>query len=681
MVKTSKWMAAAIVVTVALVWPSGATAQAKRLLTLVDAINVPRVSDPQLSPDGTSVLFVKDEADWKANQRIAHIFRVGSDGSNLIQLTRGDRGESTPRWSPDGKTIALLARRGESDVTQLALIPTGAGEARVATKHATAVTAPAWAPSGDAVYFLAADPKTEAEKQKDALKDDVYAFSENFKQVHLWRVGVTSGVEEQITSGDYSILAFSISEDGRRLVVHRAPSPNYGDSDRGEVWVMDSDGAHAVQLTKNAVVEAGAVLSPDNVSVLFLAQANERFEPYYNRKIFVVPAAGGTPRLVSPSSMPYEVERALWSRDGRVIYFLANMGVHAELFEMPASGGTPRQLTNGAHTVGSWTYTPAGHVFTVDEPTNPGDIWTLAPGSAESTRVTRVFDYLPRDFDLAREERIHWKGADGVSVDGLLVYPVGYQAGRRYPLVVQTHGGPQASDKFGFGHWIYNPQGYAAKGYAVLQINYRGSTGYGDPFLRDMVGHYFQNAHLDVLAGVDAVIAMGVADPERLVKMGWSGGGHMTNKIITVTDRFKAASSGAGASNWISMYGQSDVRTYRTPWFGGTPWQPNAPIDVYWGHSPLKDVARVKTPTLFFVGEADVRVPMPQSVEMYRALQSNGVPTHLYAAPREPHVFGELRHQLFKMNAELEWFEKYAIGRAYVWEQAPDSSVRQPSSR
>ena len=181
------------------------------------------------------------------------------------------------------------------------------------------------------------------------------------------------------------------------------------------------------------------------------------------------------------------------------------------------------------------------------------------------------------------------------------------QKGKRYPLAVQTHGGPQASDKFGMGGGQNYVPVLAAKGYAVLQPNYRGSTGYGDDFLRDMVGHYFQNAHLDVLAGVDYLIKEGIADPDHMVKMGWSGGGHMTNKIITVTDRFKAASAGAGAADWVSMYAQSDVRTYRTPWFGGTPWQKNAPISVYWDNSPLKDVSNVKTPTIFLVGQNDVR--------------------------------------------------------------------------
>ena len=223
-----------------------------------------------------------------------------------------------------------------------------------------------------------------------------------------------------------------------------------------------------------------------------------------------------------------------------------------------------------------------------------------------------------------------------MTVGGLLYYPLDYKAGSAIRWWCRRTADRRVR-QVRLRRVEHYTQVLAAKGYAVLKPNYRGSTGYGDAFLRDMVGHYFKNAHLDVMAGVDHLIEMGIADRDRLVKMGWSAGGHMTNKIITFTDRFKAASSGAGAANWVSMYAQSDVRTYRTPWFGGTPWQKNAPIDVYWEHSPLKDVANVKTPTIFIVGESDVRVPLPQSVEMYRALKSIGVPTKLYVAPREPH--------------------------------------------
>ena len=241
---------------------------------------------------------------------------------------------------------------------------------------------------------------------------------------------------------------------------------------------------------------------------------------------------------------------------------------------------------------------------------------------------------------------------------------------KRYPLVVQTHGGPRSSDKYGFSRSStrYNAV-LTGKGYVVLQPNYRGSTGYGDAFLRDMVGSYFNQSHLDVMTGVDYLIDEGIADPDKLIKMGWSAGGHMTNKIITHTDRFKAASSGAGAVNWIGMYAQSDVRLNRTAWFGGDPWQKNAPIDVFWNNSPLKDIHKVKTPTLVLVGGNDKRVPPPQSVELFRALRSLGVETKLLIAPGEPHGWRKLSHRLTKINSELEWFAKYALNKKYEYEK------------
>jgi dipeptidyl aminopeptidase/acylaminoacyl peptidase len=287
------------------------------------------------------------------------------------------------------------------------------------------------------------------------------------------------------------------------------------------------------------------------------------------------------------------------------------------------------------------------------------------------TRGTRIFEGIGSRYRLPRQELITYEGRDGTAVEGLLFYPLDYQEGERYPLVVQTHGGPASSDQFGFGSsWDY-PHVLTAMGYMVFQPNYRGSTGYGDAFMRDMVGHYFNEAHRDVMAGVDYLISEGLVDGDRMAKMGWSAGGHMTNKIVTYTDRFKAAASGAGAANWVSMYAQSDVRIYRTPWFEGSPWEENAPIDTFWQNSPLADVAAVSTPTIFLVGQEDNRVPMPQSVEMYRGVKANDVPTHLYVAPREAHGWSELRHRLFKANVKIAWFERWVRDRTYNWVKAP----------
>ena len=333
----------------------------------------------------------------------------------------------------------------------------------------------------------------------------------------------------------------------------------------------------------------------------------------------------------------------------------------------------PRALTSGDHSLSGWSFEAAAgqHVFGINSPTNAGDLHLLAADGGEPRKVTGVFDYLAETYRLPKQEAVRWDGDDGMEVEGLLYWPLDYQEGTRHPLVVQTHGGPAASDKFGFGSWSSYVQVLTARGYFVFKPNYRGSTGYGDAVLRDMVGHYYRQSHLDVMTGVDYLIDRGLVDGDRMAKMGWSGGGHMTNKIITHTDRFKAASSGAGAVNWISMYGQSDVRIYRTPWFGGTPWQEDAPIDVYWEHSPLKDIYKVTTPTLVLVGENDLRVPAAQSIELIRALKANGVESHLYMAPREPHGWQELRHELFKVNVEIDWFERHVRGIEYEWEVAP----------
>ena len=235
-----------------------------------------------------------------------------------------------------------------------------------------------------------------------------------------------------------------------------------------------------------------------------------------------------------------------------------------------------------------------------------------------------------------------------------------------------THGGPQAADKYSLGSSSYEIQVLAGKGYVSLQPNYRGSTGYGDAFLRDMIGHYFQNAHLDVMAGVDELIRRGIADPERMVKMGWSAGGHMTNKIITFTNRFKAASSGAGVAQWVSMYAQTDMRAFRTPWFGGTPWQKNAPIDAYWNNSPLKDVAARQDADHLLRRRA--RPASPDAAiggDVSRAQEQWRRP-HICTSRLASRMAGaELRHQLFKLNAEIEWFEKYATKRPFTWEKAP----------
>ena len=651
-----------------------ASGQEKRPMTIVELIDVPSVGSPRLSPDGSQILYTRTDTDWEKNGRTTHIWRIAADGAGEVQLTNGEDGESSPRWSPDGTRVAFLAKRGENEHTQIHVMRNRGGEASPLTNHDSSVGSFQFSPDGKHIFFVASDPKSAEEKKKDKLKDDVFAFDEDYKQRHLFRVatdGDGSQQAERLTEGDYSVIGFRLSDDGMRIAHHRSVSPLVDNRDEGEVWLMDADGGNALQLTDNTVSEFGAQLSPDGAHVMFLSDSSADFETYFNDNIFVLPAAGGAHRVLY-EDMPHEVNSARWAPDGS-IYFTANTGVRTELFHGALDDDAPKALTAGDHSLTGWNFSAAAgkHVFGISNRENNGDLHLLPADGGDPVKVTSVFDYLAETFELPVQEAIRWTGDDGAEVEGLLYYPLDYQEGERYPLVVQTHGGPAASDKFGFGRWSSYVQVLTARGWAVFKPNYRGSTGYGDEVLRDMVGHYYRQSHLDVMTGVDHLIELGIVDGDRMAKMGWSGGGHMTNKIITHTDRFKAAASGAGAVNWISMYGTSDVRIYRTPWFGGTPWQEDAPIDTYWGHSPLKDIYKATTPTIVLVGENDVRVPPEQSVELYRALKSNGVDTHLYIAPREPHGWRELRHELFKVNVEIDWFERHVHGIEYEWETAP----------
>ena len=465
-------------------------AQGRRPLTLVALAELPRLLDPQLSPDGRAVVYTLMRADWRANRQVGHLWRQAVAGGPPEQLTNGEAGESGARWSPDGRSILFVAAR--DGIAQVHVLPADGGEARQLTRHATSVSQAAWAPDGSGVYFVAGDARTAEDLERERLRDDVYAFEEHVTHRHLWKADLADGRGRKLTDGPSSVIAYRPSRDGRMIVLHRAPTTLADAAARSEVWVMDADGGNARALTSNAVEETDAELSPDHAQVLFLADANARFEPYYGSTLFLTPAGGGSPTHLLPG-FPHAIERAAWSSDGTAIFAVANMGVHSEIFRIDVASRRATAVTDGRHSIQFWSVAPAAGrmVFQLDEETRLGDAWTLPfDGAAAPTRVTGIYDRLATDFDLPRQEKVTWQGADGVAIEGIFFYPAGYVVGRRYPLVVQLHGGPHESDKFGFGPGVivnYVPV-LTARGYAVLRPNYRGSSGYGPAFLRDVVG-------------------------------------------------------------------------------------------------------------------------------------------------------------------------------------------------
>ena len=640
--------------------------QEKKPMTFLDTINLKRVSGPSLSPDGKQILFTITNADWEKNGTVSHIWRLNTDGEGLVQMTNGKDGESGGTWSPDRKMVSFITKR--NDERQIFFLNNRGGEAIEFSAHKGGVLSHTWSPCGKKIYFTARDPLSEEEEQKKEDKDDAFIFERNEKNTHIWTIDIQTKTEKKLTDGDFTLRGFQVSRDGTKILFSAAPSPNYDDVLNAEIWLLNLEDGSKKKITDNNIWEGRFSLSPDSTQILFVADTNERFEHYFQDALFLVPAAGGTPKLLLPD-FKYEISDAFWSADGETIYFGANMGVHVEIFALDLTSKKVKQLTNGKHTISGFDYIPKINsvAYSLNTPYNPTTFWIA---DMDDFNPRMIYDPYPEleNYKMAKVEAIQWKGTDGQVVEGVLFYPVDYEKGKRYPLLAHTHGGPQSSDKLRFDSYAH---ARAGRGYAILKPNYRGSTGYGNDVLRDMVGHYFLHADDDVITGVEHCIKIGLADSDRLGTLGWSAGGHMTNWLITQTDMFKAASSGAGASNWISMYAQSDVRIYRTPWFLGDPWHADSPLKTYREHSPIFYVHQAKTPTLIMYGENDRRVPLPQGYEMYRGLMANGVPTELVIFPRAGHGPRELRHRLYKMNKEFQWLEKYIMGRDFKFEEPP----------
>jgi len=699
-----------------------AFAQQKRAMTFMDIIEMRSVGAAKISPDGKYVIYTVAIPNWKLGKNFTDVFVAPTDGSappRQMTFTK-DKNETQPQWARDARSFAFLSDRDGAN--QLYLMRLEGGEARKIsdakdgvnasafsrdakwlaysagkpearqlwllrlaedqdaqapvplTHHATPVGTWAWSPDSAQIFFLAPDRADADDIRRKEKKFDVRIMDPERPPAHLWSISLADQAEKRWTSGDaYGLEQFTLSPDGAYLAFRSESTDRHAnrlDQVDSEIYSLNLATGKIVRITENKVAEAMPHFSPDGKWLMFLAP--DGFSYLRNEKLYVVPAAGGELRKLLPD-WDHGARSPSWSADSKTIYFTEGIGVDDHLFTVALADGKLAQLTHERGVVNGGFDDEAGmFLLRFSDPTEPPDYYVARPDTvSERSRWVRVSRANPqaRDFQLGEYQTLHWKSTDGKTVEGILVKPVGYQAGKRYPLIVQLHGGPAAAStnsfSGGYGSYLHV---WAAHGYAVLLPNYRGSDAYGEKFRMQIAGDYFRQGYDDIMTGVDDLVARGIADPAKLGMMGWSAGGHWSDWTLTHTDRFKAISTGAGAVDWISMYAETDIQQNREFYFRGKPWE-------NWEHyvavSPLRYIQNAKTPTLIHVGEADPRVPKPQSDELFMALKKLGVPVEYIVYPGMPHGLNEPRYQMVKMVAEFNWFEKWIRGKPgwFDWKQ------------
>lgn len=640
-----------------------------RPMNAVDLVELTRATAPLPSPDGSVIVYKTRSANWARNKATTRTWRMPASG--VAERARELKGEIA--WAPDGKALAFATKPDGGKYAQIHLAPVG-GKVRVLTRLRSSASDLAWTSDGKRIYFLADKPDDPETAARIKAKDDMFAFEAPRRRATLNYLDLASGQVVTVVSGDMDVRSFSIASGSGTILLRIAPTRLLDDQPRSELWILDPMTGIRRRLTNNDYREDDAQLAPDGKSALFVANASGGKYATVNRRLFVIDTATGATRQLA-EGLPWAIEDAMWSADASEIYVTAQAGVRTNLHAIAVATGKFRTLENCDCVISSPRLSHDGRTLAYlrASATQPAEVVRIDPTGANApVPVTALNDDIGRRFQLPRQTQIQWAGPEGQMLEGLVTYPLGYTPGTRYPLIVQSHGGPRSADQFNifsFGRFL--PL-LASHGFVTLSVNYRGGTGYGDAFLQGMNGDYFRVADRDVLSGVDELVKRGIADPAKTGAMGWSAGGHMTARLITVTDRFKAAIVGAGAVDWTSMYLGSDTRWQRKEWFVTPPYGSQARRDLYLANSPLATIDAAKTPTLILAGAEDKRVPPAQSVMLFRALKDLGVPVELYLAPREPHNFRELRHQLFQVNTSMRWLTTHVTGTAYVPTAAPN---------
>ena len=624
------------------------------------------VSGVAISPDGSRVAYVVREPlmEGEKSEYLSHIWMSAADGSRNTQFTRGESSASSPSFSPDGEWLAFTTAR--SGKNQIWVIPMAGGEARQVTDAKAGVGQYRWSPGGGGLAFVMRDPQTEEEEKADKEKRDVILVDQNFKYGHIYSVpfdpGTTGTAEAtRLTEGEFHVTSFDWAPDGQRIVfAHQAdPRINTGRLS-GDIAVVSSSGGDVAQLVTGPGVESSPRWSPDG-SLIAYGSTGDQPEPVGLADLYVVDPENGRSRML-PETPNRSVSILGWSADSDEVFLTEFLGTTRHLIAVTIGGGSIRQVTEGAGLVGSAAMAAGAGTLALTWETNdkPGEVYVTSMDAFAPERISAVNSNAPRP-PMGRTELLSWEAPDGTPVEGLLTYPVGYEAGTRVPLILNVHGGPAGvfAQSFTGSPSIYMIQYFAQEGMAVLRPNPRGSTGYGKEFRYANFKDWGYGDLSDLLAGVDEVIEMGVAHPDSLLLMGWSYGGFMTSFAVTQTDRFRAASMGAGLPNLVSMVTTTDIGDYLVGHLGGEYFDD---YETYEKHSAIYHIKNVTTPTQVIHGAQDLRVPFTQGQEFFNSLRRLGVDTEMVVYPRTPHGPTEPKFLMDVSERILVWFNTYLRG-------------------
>jgi dipeptidyl aminopeptidase/acylaminoacyl peptidase len=618
----------------------------KMPLTPEAAINIHFLSDLQLSPDGTHLAFVVSEAP-KGEQRAQHIWMYDKKTDTVRQFTYSKKSETSPRWSPDGRQLAFLSNRG-GDEQQIFLMNGNGGEAAARTKGKSSVKSFAWSKDGKYIAYIAPDAKTEEDEKKEKDKNDARLADKDDKQPRVWLLTVESGDPKAITPANWATKELAWMPSGQNLVVAATDHPE-SDQNTDRIFGVHVPDGHMLQLAAPRGPFGELRVSPNGKTIGYIGAREDGPSPH---DLMLLPVENDAAQNISGLSLDRQIFDFRWLSDGALLAVAAD-GFHTKFSAFGASG-TLKQFTSTV-SINPSAFAPSddGEVFFVSQTaTQPQElfVWDQKTSPRQITHINDAW----KQYSLATPEFYKYKSFDGQEIEAALLKPAGYNGKAKLPLIALIHGGPTGAWEDTVEPW---GQLLVARGYAIFYPNIRGSIGYGQKFIEMNRGDWGGGDFKDVMAGVDDLIARGIADPDRLAIGGWSYGGYMSEWAITQTTRFKVAVSGAGLSNLISEYGTEQHPSY-DEWFYGVPYETEK-ITGFLNSSPFVHLKNARTPTLILQGESDTVDPVGQSLELYRGLKRYGVDTELVLYPREPHGFHEEKHLVDRLNRILTWYDKY----------------------